>query len=97
MGSQVLRRLTRAQLLTSLQRRSAAPFHVILWDSAPLRLADAVARLERAPEDSYYYASPERVFSSNGSLAQCDGTMSPSHGSLTSPAGIIRAARLAPR
>lgn len=66
MGTQLLRRLSKAQLLASLQRETAAPFHVIMWDNSPVRLAEALTRLERAPEDAEYYASPKRVFSSNG-------------------------------
>ena len=62
MATQVLRRLSRAQLLASLRGETAAPFHVIIWDNTPVRLAEALLRLERAPEDALYYASPERVF-----------------------------------
>ena len=62
MATQVLRRLSRAQLLASLRRETAAPFHVIIWDNSPVRLAEALLRLEGAPEDALYYASPERVF-----------------------------------
>ena len=63
MATPVLRRLSKAQLLASLQRETAAPFHVILWDNTPVRLAEALTRLERAPEDAEYYANPNRVFS----------------------------------
>ncbi len=63
MASQLLRRLNKAQLLASLRRETAAPFHVILWDSAPIRLAEALLRLERAPEDAVFYANPNRVYS----------------------------------
>ena len=66
MATQLLRRLSKAQLLASLKRETAAPFHVILWDSAPVRLAEALSQLERDPEDAVYYASPDRVFSANG-------------------------------
>jgi hypothetical protein len=65
MATQVLRRLNRAQLLASLRRETAAPFHVIIWDNTPVRLAEALLRLERASEDAVYYASPERVFTSH--------------------------------
>ena len=63
MSTPVLRRLSKAQLLASLRRETAAPFHVILWDNTPVRLAEALTRLERAPEDAVYYANPNRVFS----------------------------------
>ena len=62
MSTPVLRRLSKAQLLASLRRETAAPFHVILWDNTPVRLAEALTRLERAPEDAVYYANPNRVF-----------------------------------
>jgi hypothetical protein len=68
MATQVLRRLNRAQLLASLRSETAAPFHVIIWDNTPVRLAEALLRLERAPEDAAYYASPERVFTCNASV-----------------------------
>jgi hypothetical protein len=61
MPSHILRRLSKAQLLDRLRRRSAAPFHVIIWDGRPVRLADALTLLERAEDDSYYYATPDRV------------------------------------
>jgi hypothetical protein len=70
MATPVLRRLSKAQLLASLQRETAAPFHVILWDNIPVRLAEALNRLERAPEDAVYYANPNRVFSAASSHAQ---------------------------
>ncbi|HEU5315962.1 MAG TPA: hypothetical protein VFX49_07615 [Chloroflexota bacterium] len=63
MASPLLRRLSKAQLLQSLRRQTAAPFHVIIWDNNPIRLAEALSLLERAPEESAYYATPERVFS----------------------------------
>ena len=63
MATQLLRRLNKAQLLASLKRETAAPFHVILWDNTPVRLAEALGRLEHAPEDAVYYANPNRVFS----------------------------------
>ena len=65
MASQLLRRLNKGQLLASLRRETAAPFHVILWDNAPVRLAEALLRLERAPEDAVFYANPSRVYSAS--------------------------------
>ncbi len=65
MASQVLRRLNKAQLTDSLRRRSAAPFHVIIWDNRPIRLEEALSILERDPDDAVYYAQPERVFSAS--------------------------------
>ena len=70
MATSVLRRLSKAQLLASLRRETAAPFHVILWDNTPVRLGEALTRLERAPEDAVYYANPNRVFSAAGAQAQ---------------------------
>jgi hypothetical protein len=63
MASRVLRRVNKAQLLELLRRSTAAPFHTIIWDNRPMRLGDAVGLLERAPDDSFYYANPRRVFS----------------------------------
>ena len=63
MASQLLRRLSKAQLLQALRCQTAAPFHVIIWDNSPVRLAEALLQLERAPDDAVYYATPERVFS----------------------------------
>jgi hypothetical protein len=63
MATPLLRRLSKAQLLASLRRETAAPFHVILWDNTPVRLVEALGRLEHAPEDAVYYANPNRVFS----------------------------------
>ncbi|HET7769132.1 MAG TPA: hypothetical protein VFN74_10205 [Chloroflexota bacterium] len=74
MSTSVLRRLSKAQLLASLRRETAAPFHVILWDNTPVRLAEALTRLERAPEDAVYYANPNRVFSA---AAQAQGPSRP--------------------
>lgn len=64
MASQLLRRLSKTQLLESLRRQTAAPFHVIIWDNTPVRLGEALSRLERAADDTVYYATPQRVFSS---------------------------------
>ena len=65
MATQLLRRLNKAQLLDSLRRETAAPFHIIIWNNTPVRLAEALLRLEHDPEDAVYYANPNRVFSSN--------------------------------
>jgi hypothetical protein len=65
MASQLLRRLNKAQLIQALRRQTAAPFHVIMWDNSPVRLAEALLRLEHAPDDSVYYATPQRVFSTS--------------------------------
>ena len=62
MGSPLLRRLSKAQLLASLRRRTAAPFHVIIWDNQPVRLDEALTRTEHAPDDAFFYATPDRVF-----------------------------------
>ena len=64
MASQLLRRLSKTQLIETLRRQTAAPFHVIIWDNTPVRLAEALSSLERAPDDSVYYATPQRVFTS---------------------------------
>lgn len=66
--SQLLRRLTKTELLAVLRRHSAAPFHVILWDSRPVRLSEALGWLELQPEDTYFYAAPEHVYSGNTSI-----------------------------
>lgn len=66
MASQVLRRLSRAELLSVLRRNTGAPFHVILWDNRPIRLGEALGLLEGQPEDAYYYASREQVYSAPG-------------------------------
>ena len=50
-------------------RQTAAPFHVIIWDNSPLRLAEALSLLERAPDDAVYYATPERVFSARAAAS----------------------------
>jgi hypothetical protein len=63
MPSQLLRRVSKAQLIDSLRRQTAAPFHVIIWDNSPVRLGEALSRLEHEPDDSVYYATPNRVFS----------------------------------
>lgn len=63
MATRLLRCLSKAQLLASLRGETAAPFHVLLWDNTPVRLAEALLRLERAPEDAVFYATPDRVFS----------------------------------
>lgn len=65
MATQLLRRLSKAQLLASLRRETAAPFHIIIWNNTPVRLAEALLRLEHDPEDAVYYVNPKRVFSSN--------------------------------
>lgn len=67
MPSQLLRRVSKYQLMAALRRQKAAPFHFILWDNRPIRLADALGQLEREPEDSIYYATPEQVFSAAAS------------------------------
>jgi hypothetical protein len=64
----VLRRLNKVQLLQALQRQTAAPFHVIIWDNSPVQLAEALQRLEHAPDDSMYYATPQRVFSTTAAI-----------------------------
>lgn len=63
MAFRLLRRLSKAQLIAMLRRNTAAPFHMIIWDNRPVRLGEALGRLERDPDDAYYYATPERVFS----------------------------------
>ena len=63
MASRLLRRLNKTQLIAMLRRTSAAPFHTIIWDNRPVRLGEALGQLETAPEDSFYYANVERVFS----------------------------------
>ncbi len=63
MGLRLLRRLSKPQLMAMLRRHTAAPFHIIIWDNRPVRLGDALGRLERDPDDAFYYATPERVFS----------------------------------
>jgi hypothetical protein len=63
MTSQVLRRLTKAQLLEALRQLTAAPFHIIMWDNSPVRLSEALTRLHQDPDDAHYYASPGHVFS----------------------------------
>ncbi len=63
MASALLRRLNKSQLLEVLRRRTAAPFHVIIWDNSPVRLGDALSRLEDEPDDAVFYAASERVFS----------------------------------
>ena len=65
MATQLLRRLSKAQLLASLRRETAAPFHIIIWNNTPVRLAEALLQLEHDPEDAIYYANPKRVFTSN--------------------------------
>jgi hypothetical protein len=65
MASQLLRRLSKVQLLQALRRQTAAPFHVIMWDNSPVRLAEALTRVEHAPDDAVYYATPQRVFSTS--------------------------------
>jgi hypothetical protein len=72
MPSQVLRRVSKAQLIESLRRHTAAPFHVIIWDNSPVRLAEALMRLEREPDDSVYYATPNRVFSTRVAVASAN-------------------------
>ncbi|MGI8424789.1 MAG: hypothetical protein ACR2NO_11895 [Chloroflexota bacterium] len=66
MTTELLRHLSKAQLLASLRRETAAPFHIIIWNNTPVRLAEALLRLDRDPEDAEYYASRQRVYSSNG-------------------------------
>ncbi|MBI3972194.1 MAG: hypothetical protein HY332_12965 [Chloroflexi bacterium] len=63
MASQLLRRMSKAQLRDALRRKTAAPFHSILWDSRPVRLGEALSRLDRESEDAYFYATPDEVFS----------------------------------
>lgn len=62
MASQVLRRLTKTQLAQALHRLTAAPFHVIMWDNKPVRLTEALGRLEQAPDDACYYATSNQVY-----------------------------------
>ena len=71
MASRVLRHVSKAQLVALLHRQRGATYHVILWDNQPVRLVDALGHLEQEPEDSYYYVTPDRVFS--------DGRAGPSH------------------
>jgi hypothetical protein len=66
MASSLLRRLSKAQLTATLLRRTAAPYHVIIWDNRPVRLDEALSILEREPEDAVFYAAPERVYRGAG-------------------------------
>ena len=70
MTSPLLRRLSKAQLVDALRRQTASPLHVIIWDNSPVRLGEALTRLEHEPEDSYFYATPERVFSTAGATRE---------------------------
>ena len=70
MVSPLLRRLSTAQLVDALRRQTASPWHVIIWDNRPVRLGEALTRLEHESEDSYFYATPERVFSTAGATRE---------------------------
>ena len=70
MPSAVLRRVTTPELLAVLRRQSAAPYHVILWDNRPLRLADVLSLLETSPSQALYFAAPGAVFSDSPGAAR---------------------------
>lgn len=77
MASRVFRHLSKAQLISVLRRQTGASFHVIMWDNRPVRLSEALGHLELQPDDSFYYATADRVFSDGAERngAHVNGTL----------------------
>lgn len=65
MASHVLRRMSKAELMTQLSRRNAAPYHPIIWDNRPVRIGDALSTLAGRADDEFFYASKEIVYSAS--------------------------------